>query len=168
MGPTTSAPDADTTTTSRPASLCSSIRETASSNTSGSTMLWRVSATISRTVATSQPATSCDMNCRIFSIWSWSAPPTKKTNWAYADRSSAPRVISPPAWKGLLKASELDLAMIVLSRSKKAAVARVATLVIVGEARAQASEALGHGPPRVHILVTPGVVHSGRSRASRS
>ena len=76
------------------------------------------------------------MNCRIFSIWSWSAPPTKKTNCAYAERSIAPRVISPPARKGLLKASELDLAMIVLSRSKKAAVARVSTLLIVGEQRA--------------------------------
>ena len=64
------------------------------------------------------------MNCRIFSIWSWSAPPTRKTNWAYADRSTAPRVISPPAWKGLLNASVLDLAMIVLSRSKNAAVGR--------------------------------------------
>ena len=56
-GPTTSEPDADTMTTSRPASWCSSIRQTASSYTSGSTMLCRVSATISRTVATSQPAT---------------------------------------------------------------------------------------------------------------
>ena len=64
------------------------------------------------------------MNCRIFSIWSWSAPPIRKTNWAYAVRSTARREISPPAWKGLLNASELDLAMIVLSRSKKAAVRR--------------------------------------------
>ena len=63
--------------TSRPARWCSSIRLTASSYTSGSTMLCRVSATISLTVSTSQPAHSCDMNCRIFSIWSWSAPPTR-------------------------------------------------------------------------------------------
>ena len=87
-------------------------------------MLFRVSWTISRTVATSQPAQSCDMNSRILSIWSWSAPPVKKTNWAYAERSIAPRVIRPPAWKGLENASELDLAMIVLSRSKNAAVGR--------------------------------------------
>ena len=45
-------------------------------------MLVSVSCTISRTVATSHPAHSCDMNCRIFSIWSWSAPPVKKTSWA--------------------------------------------------------------------------------------
>ena len=87
------------------------------------------------------------MNCRIFSIWSWSAPPTKKTNCAYAERSIAPRVISPPARKGLLKASELDLAMIVLSRSKKAAVARVSTLLIVGEQRARPAQ---NGPAGVH------------------
>jgi len=35
-------------------------------------------------------------------------------------------VISPPAWKERLKARVLDLAMIVLSRSKKAAVGRSA------------------------------------------
>ena len=67
------------------------------------------------------------MNCRIFSIWSWSAPPTTYTNCAYADRSTARREISPPAWKGLLKAIVLDLAMIVLSRSKKAAVGAMAS-----------------------------------------
>ena len=87
-------------------------------------MLLRVSWTISRTVATSQPAQSCDMNSRILSIWSWSAPPVKKTNWAYAERSIARREMSPPAWNSRLKASVLDLAMIVLSRSKKAAVGR--------------------------------------------
>jgi hypothetical protein len=63
--------------TSRPAAWCSSIRLTASSYTSGSTMLCSVSATIARTVCTSQPAQRFDMNCRIFSIWSWSAPPTR-------------------------------------------------------------------------------------------
>jgi hypothetical protein len=47
-----------------------------------------------------------------------------KTIWAYAERSSAPREISPPAWNSLEKASVLDLAMMVLSRSKKAAVGR--------------------------------------------
>ena len=50
-------------------------------------MVARVSWTISRTVATSQPAQSCDMDSRILSIWSWSAPPVKKTNCAYAERS---------------------------------------------------------------------------------
>ena len=44
--------------------------------------------------------------------------------YAYAERSTARREISPPAWNGRLKASVLDLAMIVLSRSKKAAVGR--------------------------------------------
>jgi hypothetical protein len=34
------------------------------------------------------------------------------------------REINPPAWNGLVNACELDRAMIVLSRSKKAAVGR--------------------------------------------
>ena len=42
-------------------------------------------------------------------------------NWAYALRSAERRVISPPSKKARLKASVLDRAMIVLSRSKKAA-----------------------------------------------
>ncbi len=77
IGSTTSVPLAETTTTSRPAAWCSSISETASSYTIGSTTWWSVSATISFTVSTSQPSTSWDMNARIFSIWSWSAPPTR-------------------------------------------------------------------------------------------
>src|SRR5690348_4936618 len=94
-------------------------------------MLCRVSPTMSLTVCTSQPAQSCDMNCRIFSIWSWSAPPTRYTNCAYADRSTAPREISPPAWNSRLNAKALDLAMIVLSRSKNAAVGRATGLMEV-------------------------------------
>ena len=43
-------------------------------------------------------------------------------NCAYAERSTARREIRPPAWKGLLNASVLDFAMMVLSRSKNAAV----------------------------------------------
>jgi hypothetical protein len=77
IGSTSSDPLVDTMITSRPAAWCFSISATASSYTSGSTMLCKVSATISLTVSTSQPAQSSDMNCRIFSIWSWSAPPTR-------------------------------------------------------------------------------------------
>ena len=58
------------------------MSETASSYTSGSTMLCSVSATISRTVSTGQPVTIWERNSRIFSIWSWSAPPRRKTNCA--------------------------------------------------------------------------------------
>ncbi|MEI2821254.1 MAG: hypothetical protein V9E81_14075 [Marmoricola sp.] len=54
-------------------------------------------------------------------------------NWAYAERSIAVREINPPAWKGLLNASVLDLAMIVLSRSKKAAVGRGVAGVAAGD-----------------------------------
>ncbi len=77
IGSTTSVPDAETMITSRPASRCSSMSETASSKTSGSTMWCSVSATMLRTVSTSQPAMSRERNSRIFSIWSWSAPPMR-------------------------------------------------------------------------------------------
>jgi hypothetical protein len=77
IGSTTSEPLVETMITSRPACWCSSIRLTASSYTRGSTMLCRVSATIAFTVSTSQPAHSSERNWRIFSIWSWSAPPTR-------------------------------------------------------------------------------------------
>jgi hypothetical protein len=41
------------------------------------------------------------------------------------DELGVRRAMRPPAWNSRLKASVLDLAMIVLSRSKKAAVGRV-------------------------------------------
>ena len=89
------------------------------------------------------------MNSRILSIWSWSAPPMKKTNWAYAERSIARREMSPPAWNSRLKAKVLDLAMIVLSRSKKAA-GGAGHAAIVG-ARPTAPDALARcsGRPQV-------------------
>ena len=63
IGSTTSVPDADTMMTSRPARWCSSMRLTASSYTSGSTMLCRVSATISRTDCTGHPVHIWERNC---------------------------------------------------------------------------------------------------------
>src|SRR5674476_1073251 len=54
----------------------------------------------------------------------WSAParPSRKRNWAYAVRRTSRRVIRPPAKNGREKAVADEVAMIVLSRSKKAAV----------------------------------------------
>src|SRR5450756_1959087 len=81
----------------------------------------KVSLTICVTWATSQPAASAERCERIRSVWSASAPPTRYKNWAYAVRSTSPRVIRPPDRKGLANAVVDDVAMIVLSRSKKAA-----------------------------------------------
>ncbi|GAA4543353.1 hypothetical protein GCM10023175_19970 [Pseudonocardia xishanensis] len=50
-----------------------------------------------------------------------SAPARSSSSWAYPLRSTARRVISPSRRNGREKASALDPAMIVLSRSKKAA-----------------------------------------------
>src|SRR6185437_10096362 len=50
-----------------------------------------------------------------------SAPPIWYTSWAYALFSSAERDTRPALYIGLVRASELDLEMTVLSRSKNAA-----------------------------------------------
>src|SRR5665648_1009064 len=81
-----------------------------------------VSLTIEDTWATSQPATIEDRKARSRSVWSASARPSRKRNWAYAVRRTSRRVIRPPAKNGREKAVTDDVAMIVLSRSKKAAV----------------------------------------------
>ena len=77
IGSTTSAPDADTTTTSRPAAWCSSISATASAYTVGSIDSCSVSATIDDTSDTSHPATMRDSWARRRSVWSSSAPPSR-------------------------------------------------------------------------------------------
>ncbi|CFE63873.1 Uncharacterised protein [Mycobacterium tuberculosis] len=82
IGPTISSPEAETTTTSRPHSLWAAMRSAASANTSGVTMSCRVSLTIDRTWATSQPAHMLVRWVRIRSIWSWSAPDSRKMNCA--------------------------------------------------------------------------------------
>src|SRR5665648_356353 len=81
-----------------------------------------VSLTIDDTWATSQPVTIDDRKARSRSVWSASARPSRKRNWAYAVRSTSRRVIKPPAKNGREKAVADEVAMIVLSRSKKAAV----------------------------------------------
>src|SRR4051812_46985447 len=80
-----------------------------------------VSATISCTVATSQPVHIAVIWERSRSICCASAPCREKTNCAYAALSTARRLISPPWKNGRPKARVLDFAMTVLSRSKNAA-----------------------------------------------
>src|SRR3954470_13108825 len=80
-----------------------------------------VSATISCTVATSQPVHIAVIWERSRSICCASAPCREKTNCAYAALSTARRLISPPWKNGRPKAKVLDFAMTVLSRSKNAA-----------------------------------------------
>ena len=78
IGSTTSDPEVETMMTSRPASVVLLDQARPPRRTpAGRRCCAASSATISRTVATSQPAHSLDRNCRIFSIWSWSAPPTR-------------------------------------------------------------------------------------------
>ncbi len=81
-----------------------------------------VSATIARICATSQPVHSAVRRRRSSSIVSASAPASTSNSWAYALRNTARLLISPWRRNGRLKASALDPAMIVLSRSKNAAV----------------------------------------------
>src|SRR4051794_39355657 len=80
-----------------------------------------VSATISCTVATSQPVHIAVIWERSRSICCASAPCREKTNCAYAALSTARRLIRPPWKNGRPKARVLDFAMTVLSRSKNAA-----------------------------------------------
>src|SRR5665648_314116 len=89
-----------------------------------------VSLTIEDTWATSQPVTIEDRKARSRSVWSASARPSRKRNWAYAVRSTSRRVIRPLAKNGREKAVADEVAMIVLSRSKKAAVLAMCTPLV--------------------------------------
>src|SRR3954454_18895270 len=93
---------------------------------------------MSCTTATSQPVVMAVIWLRIRSIWSASAPAREKTNCAYAPLSTARRLIRPPWKNGRPKASVLDFAMTVLSRSKNAA-ARVTSHTVSGSAARSAA-----------------------------
>src|SRR6185437_545262 len=103
------------------------------------------------TWAMSQPVHWAVMCARIRSICSLSAPASRYMNWAYALLSMARRLIKP-SWKNAREnTNALDLAMIVLSRSKNAAMPEAAGLgeLTVGQ----------HMRPRLWVIHSAPVIH---------